>query len=565
MSPRPGAASPARHVQATGWWLALALLTLGPLIGPWASTAQAARIERSQARVVLPPGRSVLSPYINPLDGTMVLHVQPAQSAQPEQLVDARTGLPWAGELRALLQDFNHLGSEAMADVAAGTAADLALLRALGCGSAHVLCTSAQDADVLLLMTRAGADGATLTVVDLRPLLAEMEDLLAGRREGNTVDWGDDEWRALAVAAQQPQRRSRWLDAVRSIRGIDEFQRALASATATPALAARPLFQGAQAALDLRAELELRGHRLLVGVHADSVLAGGGAAAVARLGDALEGATQPPNQIGVATHLVDLLTDRPLDDRQRLAADVGREATRRRSEVLHCFAQWLQAQPCGQGAPPWVQRDPTLPALAAAPRAAGTTPRLPAHREPAVPPPPPTTAPTVASTGGGMPGDAPHEWTLIQAVPNKLVLVAFNESSGRMEPDRAVVGGFSFVARALGPVQDGRFEVEVASHNGSPVRLRHGQYRVRARLVLDFTREDQCVQGLSCWFSRPELHAKSVPREVVFFMTVASRFVDRRRADFGSLLPLVADGQGRYRSALKEARLAVESVRFELL
>ena len=107
---------------------------------------------------------------------------------------------------------------------------------------------------------------------------------------------------------------------------------------------------------------------------------------------------------------MDLLTDRPLDDRQRLAADVGREATRRRSEVLHCFAQWLQAQPCGQGAPPWVQRDPTPPALAAAPaapRAAGTTPRLPAHREPAVPPPPPTTAPTVASTGGGMPGDAP--------------------------------------------------------------------------------------------------------------------------------------------------------------
>jgi hypothetical protein len=132
-------------------------------------------------------------------------------------------------------------------------------------------------------------------------------------------------------------------------------------------------------------------------------------------------------------------------------------------------------------------------------------------------------------------------------------------------PDRAVVGGFSFVARALGPVQDGRFEVEVASNPGAPVRLRHGQYRVRAKLVLDYTREDQCVQGMTCWFSRPELHAKSVPREVVFFMTVSSRFTDRRRTEFGTLLPLVADGNARYRSQLKEARLAIESVRFELL
>jgi hypothetical protein len=142
-------------------------------------------------------------------------------------------------------------------------------------------------------------------------------------------------------------------------------------------------------------------------------------------------------------------------------------------------------------------------------------------------PAPAATAPPAAPASA--PGDAPHEWTLIQGVPNKLVLVAFSEASGRMVPDKAVVGGFSFVARALGPVQDGRFEVEVSSNSGAPVRLRHGQYRVRAKLVLDYTREDQCVQGMTCWFSRPELHAKSVPREVVFFMTVAGRFVDRRR------------------------------------
>lgn len=552
-----------------GRWPALRALMLGGMAAALlaaAVPATAARIERTQSSVPLPPGRSVLSPYVNPRDGALVLHVQPAQSAVAERLLDARTGQPWSGDLTALLRDFSHLGSEAIADVAGGSAPDLALLRALGCTRSHILCTSVQDADVLLLAAPGPRDTLALTVIDLRALLAQMEDLLAGRRDGTEADWGDDEWRVLEVVALAPERRTRWLDALRSIRGIDEFQRALASVSVRPRLNARPMFQGANPAVDLRSELELLGHKLLVGVHAGSVLAGGGAAAQGRLADALESATQPPNQIGVATHLVDLLGDRPAEERQRLASGIASEAARRRSEVLHCFAQWLDTRPCGEGAPPWLQRDP---AVAAAPKPAA--PARPAPRDRVAAAPVPAPGPTPAAPAEAAPGpvlasgDAPHEWTLIQGVPNKLVLVAFNESSGRMVPDRAVVGGFSFVARALGPVQDGRFEVEVASNPGAPVRLRHGQYRVRARLVLDYTREDQCVQGMSCWFSRPELHAKSVPREVVFFMTVASRFTDRRRTEFGTLLPLVADGNARYRSQLKEARLAIESVRFELL
>ena len=547
------------------------LLAAGVLLA--ALPAAAARIERTQASVPLPPGRSVLSPYVNASDGALVLHVQPAQSAVAERLLDARTGQPWRGDLSGLLRDFSHLGSEAIVDVASGTAPDLALLRALGCTRSHILCTSVQDADVLLLAAPSGRDTLALTVIDLRALLAQMDDLLAGRRDGAEVDWGDDEWRVLEVVALQAERRTRWLDALRSIRGIDEFQRALASVSTRPRLGARPMFQGANPAVDLRSELELLGHKLLVGVHAGSVLASGGAAAQGRLADALESATQPPNQIGVATHLVDLLGDRPADERQRLANAVASEATRRRSEVLHCFAQWLNTRPCGEGAPPWVPRDPAVavapkPAAPAAPGRPAAAQRDRVAAAPAAPVPPAAPAADAApatTTQATASGDAPHEWTLIQGVPNKLVLVAFNESSGRMVPDRAVVGGFSFVARALGPVQDGRFEVEVASNPGAPVRLRHGQYRVRAKLVLDYTREDQCVQGMTCWFSRPELHAKSVPREVVFFMTVSSRFTDRRRTEFGTLLPLVADGNARYRSQLKEARLAIESVRFELL
>lgn len=535
--------------------LALVAALLLPL------AVQAAVIERSQATVPLPPGRSVLSPYLNPTSGAMVLHVQPVQAGGSESLFDARSGRPWEGDLPALLRDFGHLGTERMADVASGQAVDLALLRALGCTAAHVVCTSLQDADVLLLAAPTGRNQLALTVIDLRALLAEMEDVLAGRRAGSELRWGDDEWRVFEVVAQRPERRARWSDAVRSIGSIDAFQQVLTSATEGPRLAARPLFSGARAVLDLRAELELLGHRLLVGAQAARVLDGGGPSALAGLADALESATRPPNPVGVATHLVDLLAVLPDAQRAHLASGLAGEASRRRSEVLLCFGQWLGGKPCGDGAPPWLVQ-PAAAAVAVPPppprvAQAGSAQPVQAPQPAAATPPPAA----VASVGT----DAPFEWTQIQRVPNKLVLVAFNEASGRLERDRAVVGGFSFVARALGPVQDGRFEVEVAANDNAPVRLRHGQYRVRARLVLDYTREDQCVQGMSCWFSRPELHAKSVPRDVVFFMTISGRFTDRRRAEFGTLLPLVADGPARYRSQLKEVRLAIESVRFELL
>lgn len=536
-------------------WLPAALALVAGLAAAW--PLHAARLQRTEAALQLPAGRSVLSPYVDPASGELVVHVQPLSAQAAEQLVDARSGRPWAGALPALLQQARHLGTEAVADVAGARAPDLALLRDLGCTPRHIVCTSAQDAEVLLFVAPAGGTQATMTVIDLRPVLAEMDELLAGRRAGIDVDWGDAEWQVLDVVSRLPERRAAWLDALRSIRGIDEFQRVLQSVTTAPRLAARPMFQGSQPALDLRSELELLGHKLLVGAHA-AAWQGGNGAALGRLADALEAAARPPNEIGVATHLVDLLGDRPDEARRRLSTELAAEATRRRSDVLHCFAQWVSAEPCGSGAPPWVAREPA-PAVAAVPPPA---PARPARREPAPTPAAPA-APAAVATG--TPGDAPHEWTLIQAVPNKLVLVAFQEASGRMVPDRAVVGGFSFVARALGPVQDGRFEIEVSNQGNAPVRLRHGQYRVRAKLVLDYTREDQCQQGISCWFSRPELHAKSVPREVVFFMTVGGRFVDRRRADFGHLLPLVADGPARYRSQLKEARLAIESVRFELL
>ena len=149
-------------------------------------------LERSQASLSLPPGRSVLSPYLNPRDGVMVLHVQPAQSSVAERLIDARSGQPWAGDLTAVLRDFSHLGTEAMADVATGNAADLALLRALGCTRSHIVCTSVQDADVLWLV-------AVTTVPPLTANWALPSRLL--KVAPAEVSWDDGEQRGLWAGA----------------------------------------------------------------------------------------------------------------------------------------------------------------------------------------------------------------------------------------------------------------------------------------------------------------------------------------------------------------------------
>ena len=61
-------------------------LTLAALLAVLSTGAAAARIERSQVSVPLPPGRSVLSPYVEAQGGGLVLHVQPAQAAQAEVL-----------------------------------------------------------------------------------------------------------------------------------------------------------------------------------------------------------------------------------------------------------------------------------------------------------------------------------------------------------------------------------------------------------------------------------------------------------------------------------------------
>lgn len=153
---------------------------------------------------------------------------------------------------------------------------------------------------------------------------------------------------------------------------------------------------------------------------------------------------------------------------------------------------------------------------------------------------------------------------MVQGQANKQVLLSYSETSGHLAPEAGAVAGLSFVARSMGPVQEGRFEVQITPNGQAPLLLRHGIYRVKVRLVLDYSREDRCQAGLLCLFSSAERHARTERRDVVFVLTPDNRHTEKQRANFGNLLPLLADGSQRYISTLKEARLAIDGVRFDL-
>lgn len=154
---------------------------------------------------------------------------------------------------------------------------------------------------------------------------------------------------------------------------------------------------------------------------------------------------------------------------------------------------------------------------------------------------------------------------MIKSLPNSATLMAFNETSGRMNKENASLSGLTFVARSLGAVQEGRFEVQVVPNPAASMRLSRGAYRVKVRLVMDYTREDSCSGGWGrCLLSKPVSHAKTEQRSVVFYINSSNNYVNTQAASFGHLLPLSADGGGHYSSQLTAARLSVSNVLLEL-
>lgn len=535
------------------------------------TAAEPAAIVRTSASIELPTAASLLTPYVDAAGSTLLVHLQPRRGSGEEALVDARSGRRWPGDPAQVMATFARLGSETPREVAAGNAWDQQLLAALGCKAPLAFCTSPADADVVLLVRPPVAGQVALEVVDLRALFAAMDNLLAGRIASTDVSHDEAAWRLLELASRSAVRRARWLDALRSIDSRERWSRVVAAAEQGPRLAQwAALRSDGEGGIDLTGELERIGLRLHVQRLARSALAGGDAQATEALADGLLLANQAGFRGDMASALVDVLLQLDAADRTALSTRLASAAERRRSHGLLCYARWMLAEPCGR--PPWEAQPPALTT---------TPPMLP--RDAAVPDRPAAPAPSAAGVGVPSPpsalprrvesatarptspaSEAPLEWALIQTQPNQGVLLAYDETSGYLAPETGAAAGLAFVARTLGPLQEGRFELQVTPSSRAPLRLRHGAYRVKVRLVLDFAREDRCQAALTCLFSSAQRHARTERRDLVFTLDPGNQFVEKRRAEFGHLLPLAADGGQRYASTLTQARLSIEAVRFDL-
>lgn len=550
-----------------------ALCALGLALACCAAAA-VSLVQPTRVQLSLPAGAFSMTPYYRTADGLMLVHFQPREPARADLLMDARTGLPADISARALADDFVRLGVEEADAVQAGAAPDLRQLKALGCVPPMRYCTSPADADVVLMSSAPRQGALTLVVADLRPLLGGLEELLAGRRAADRWQVDDATWIWLEWAASQASRRERWLDAIRSIDSVERWQLAHAAFASGPRLGLRPPFQWDERAsqrVDLREELERANFRIQVQLFAEAWARTAAPSMLDGLVGALRSSYKLGQTVGMSAYLVDVLTDQPEPQLKRLAVALEDAAGRLREHTLWCYAQWISARPC-KAEPPWPARigdqSGRDPADAAA-RPAGRPGSLPTQtlRRPDV-----TVMPGVPGIGidlgpAGAAGDAQQEMSLVKRFANGLVLLSFDERSGKLRPEGggATVNGFAFVARSLGAVGSGQFAIQMMPSTRSPVKLALGSYRVRVQLALDYTREDRCNAGFFCRFTDPERYAKTARKELVFRVTPQNRYTDEQAADFKHLQPLVAEGDGRYSSELKDARLAILSARFESL
>ena len=131
-------------------------------------------------------------------------------------------------------------------------------------------------------------------------------------------------------------------------------------------------------------------------------------------------------------------------------------------------------------------------------------------------------------------------------------------------PDEAETDNLIFLSRPIGDVRDGKFMVKSFFNKWSTVPLSQGNYRVRVDLSINFEREDKCTKGVSCLFEQVRIRSKKASKSLVFYIGTNNDWSDERLVNFGSLVPLIADGASRYTSTLKKVRMVILSASFEL-
>lgn len=499
-----------------------------------------ALVQKSTMDFSLPEQGYFVAPYVS--EHGEWLHFQP-KGVGDELLINARTGNTAANNSN-LIRDSKRLGSVSPNETGRSPNSQrFAYLHSLGCSQHNRGCTVMDD-DPRLIFTsfHRSTNRFVVEIVDLRPLLAEFLKIVSGKVSQGNFKLDAVDQSALEYAIRFTPYRDQVIDGIRSIRGQQDLER-FQQARRTADLCSWNVFTCADksnATIDLRREEE----QILVRVYAQALgkkyLEQPQAKEGSILAEFLQKIASPPFPVGASTYAIDEFMQFSLSDRETIAK--GLMAVTPSNDTLRCFSAWIRGKNCD------AVRKPTASARTGSPENRSVRRNQESQ----------TASTNTTSTG------IPEEWQRISALPDKMKLLTIDESSGMLVRDSASIGGVVFIARAIGDISEGKFEIVAKPSTNSPVPLQYGSYRIKLELVLNSVREDSCVGSIRCLLGNNERIAKTENRSITFTLQPGNNWSETKTASFGHLLPLTADGGKLYQSNLRDLRLVAKGINWTL-
>lgn len=490
--------------------------------------------------------RSVLNRFRVYVDGPDALIYILNNGAVPEQVLDGRKGQPWRGSAASLG------GMRLVYNYDPGLEAPTSYLSRLGC-QVWSVCTGLEGTSAVVMMRQHSATEVRFRVLDFSELFDSLELALAGRAHEAPNNLTPIEVAALEEVAANSL-RPRLRDALRSIASLERFEVLERSRWLTLLRNTRVLLHSDGHADPLQREVNRAQCRSLV-MPLRPLIAQGQVEAVRMLAPVLHACRAE------YIHIVDWFLDAPEDQRRAMAGPMLQVGGSRSDENLRQLGAFLAGlgglrspdQP--KAAPPVRAPSAPLNNTRTKPPSPGGPPPNPADQRPDQPP---RTAEVREIDPAAR--DEAVELAAISAVPNQIVLLAFNESDGLVRADSASLSGTVFRASVVeGGIANGVFRIEAMNGASSAVRMRAGSYRVKLNVKLFVARADRCIHPVFCLTRSKETRSsRNLVERTDFFLRPANGFRDVQIVKFGPLRPLDLDESSIYRSDLTEVRLVIE-------
>lgn len=495
-------------------------------------------IQRSTIEIPALQQAFFITPYVD--SNGEWLYLQPQGNGE-EQIFSVRDGSQ-ASNPSSIIRGSQRLGSLSPTDVLAATQNPrYNYLYRLGCSRHNRGCTVLDDSSHLIFTSyEKNIAKIVVETVNIGPLLDYFAMLISGEIKASSAVFDDTDRSVLDYAMRFTSYREKLIDGIHSINTLDRLGNFQDTRRTLDLCnwAAFTCADNAKAAIDLRREEEQRLVRIYAIELSKKFLAQSGKSQPLALVDFLMKISAPPFPAGDASaYAIDELSKLSTADRERISRGLLSAAPG--NGTIYCFSAWLNDRKCAIATEnaPRTEQQPQV------------SPTFPRER---------LTSSTPLSNG------IPEEWQKINAVQDKMQLLSIDESSGKLIRDKKTIGGVVFVARAIGNITDGQFEIQAKASGNTPIPFRFGSYRVKLELALNFVREDTCVGILRCLIENNERISKVENRTLVFTLQPTNSWSDTKTVSFGYLLPLTAEGSGRYKSELKDFRLAAKGINWSL-